>query len=53
MDETHFDALTRSLIQDQSRRGLLATLLGGTLALFERAETLARKKGRKGKGKVK
>jgi hypothetical protein len=52
MDADRFDRLARSLTTGRSRRGALATLLGGALGLLGLAETAARK-GRKKKGKKK
>ena len=53
MDGSHFDALTRSLIQDRSRRDALGALLGGTLGLLGLTASAAKKKGGKGKSKGK
>src|SRR5215213_1050363 len=44
MDADRFDALSRSLTTARSRRGALASLLGGTLGLVGLAETEAKKK---------
>lgn len=49
MDADRFDALTHALTTARSRRGALATLLGGTLGLLGLIETA----GNKGKGKKK
>jgi subtilisin-like proprotein convertase family protein len=49
MDSYRFDALTRSLTVAASRRGALATLLGGTLGLLGPPIAVAKKgKGHKG-----
>src|SRR4051812_800768 len=52
MDDFRFDALTKLLSDAPSRRGALATLLGGTLGLLGLSLTEAKKK-KKGKGKKK
>ena len=44
MDGTRFDSLTRILTDSRSRRGALASLLGGTLGLVGLTQTEARKK---------
>lgn len=52
MNPVRFDTLTRSLTTARSRRGTLASLLGGTLGLLGLTDTVAKKKGKKkGKGK--
>ena len=52
MDAERFDSLARVLHDARSRRGALAVLLGGTLGLLGRAETVAKKKRkRKNKGR--
>jgi hypothetical protein len=53
MDATRFDSLIRSVTASHSRRGALAALLAGTLALLGLAETAAKKGKSKGKGKKK
>jgi hypothetical protein len=56
MDSDNFDGLTRMLMTGRSRRGALAALLGGTLALLGLADAAGKgKKGqaRKGTGKKK
>jgi len=49
MDAERFDTLARSLTDARSRRGVLVSLLGGTLGLLGLADTTARNK--KGKSK--
>jgi hypothetical protein len=50
MDADRFDNLARTLTADHSRRGVLATLVAGTLGLFRLHDAEGRKKG-KGKHK--
>jgi hypothetical protein len=47
MDPQRFDRLIRSLTASRSRRGTIASLVGGTLGLLGLAETTARKKKHK------
>lgn len=51
MDGSRFDTLTRSLGDPRSRRGALASLVGGTLGLLGLTETTAKKKKGKGNNK--
>ena len=53
MDASRFDTFTRALTATSSRRGALATLLGGTLGLLCLADTTARNKKGKRQGKKK
>ncbi len=53
MDETRFDALTKSLTTAGTRRGVLAAGVGGLASLLGLAETAAGKKKRKGTKKKK
>jgi hypothetical protein len=53
MDAEHLDILVRFFTEPRSRRGTLAAVLGGTLALVGLAETAAKKKQKQGKRKKK
>ena len=47
MDAEHFDTLARALIDGRSRRGALASLVGGTLGLLGLTGTESKKKKKK------
>src|SRR5215212_893718 len=51
MDADRFDTLARALTDARSRRGALASLLGGTLGLLTLTETAGRHKKHKKKRK--
>jgi hypothetical protein len=53
MDADRFDTLSCSLFTARSRRGALMAAFGGAIALLGFTDPLARKKGKKGKGKKK